>query len=177
MHYRIVILLAIVAGLTFGSCYSYVKIITEDHSAIADPRERWMAYGIRDYEYQMDGYGYSSDTIQWTARIHVEDGKPDKFTHIFPATRRDPASVDFRSGLPLPKLNFPEMFRDLERYRTMDTVHYHIEYDERFGFPRHVVIKIRRKRQSSYINEPYQEYDTAGMRFRITRFQALELDY
>ena len=176
-RYRIAVPFAIVAAILFSSCYSYIRTITDDHSAIADPRERWRAYGIQDYEFRMDGY--RDDSITSTVRIHVEFGWEEKIIYIDPPRPR-PHGMQ-RSVLQVKGFNFDAMFRDIEQFRNEDTLRYYVEYDERFGYPRYVHIMMRRRVSHDGwgwgVEEPSREYDTVGMHYRVSEFHALELDY
>lgn len=178
--YRIIIPFAMLAGIVFSSCFSYVKVITDDHSAITDPKERWEAYGIQDYEFRMDGY--RGDSITGTVRVLVEFGWKEKITYIDPPR---PSQYPTKGGVQVKGFSFNAIFHDLERFRKEDTIRYQVEYDERFGFPRYVNILMRRKASSGSwewgmgepSRGPLREYDTVGMHYRIREFHALELDY
>lgn len=160
---------AIVVGLAaiahLASC-STVREITEDHSAIADPYQRWRAYEIYDYDFRLDYH--HADSITGSYHVQVEEGQS--------AIVRDlTRGRTYGKRDNFPGMDFDAFFREIGR-GTMTGWHIDsIEYDPRFGFPRRAFLWSVRERFDTLGQRIYD--DTMRTYTTITDFRALNLDY
>jgi hypothetical protein len=149
----------------FAAC-STIREITEDHSDIRDPHERWQAYHIVDYEFNVD-LMLGDDSV--TARLYsrVENGRVTIYR-------------DLTHGLSYGKHGAAPSDATIERYfryprasNVERVISDSVVYDPRFGFPaRAWVVYLIRVWPGNTLKD-----DTVHGGFRIHDFHALDLDY
>ncbi|KAA3618674.1 MAG: hypothetical protein DWQ05_06850 [Calditrichaeota bacterium] len=101
--------------------------ISEDHSTIADPLERWQAYGLEDYviEQQVSCFCiFGGREFQ----VYVAGNKISKIIEIESGSPIDSTLWGFYKTI-------DELFEIIESIEGDSVYNSQVEYDARFGFP------------------------------------------
>ena len=107
--------------------------ITEDHSDIEDPRERWEAYGLTDYTIEQTRICYCLGPFEYVAV--VRGGDVVAVQDAVPPVDEGELNPEYYSTV-------DEIFDMLEQTREQDPVVFEVSYHPRFGYPTDIEIDI-----------------------------------
>ena len=131
-------LLAAALAAAFPACTDTPVLtaveITEDYSHIEDPHERWQAYGIDSYRIEQGVSCFCPLPVSWTAFVEngeVVDVEVDTKGFENPDEIRDRA---------LARAFTVEEAFEIAARGGEGAFQFTVEYDERYGFPKHIFI-------------------------------------
>ena len=106
--------------------------ITEDHSDIEDPRERWEAYGLTDYAIHQTRSCFCLGPYEYVAVVRGNDV-------VAIEEARPPVEGDVQLDM---FWTVDEIFDYLEQTREQDPVVFEVSYHPRFGYPTEIQIDV-----------------------------------